>query len=323
MTSSKEQPVRPTTDDVPTTTSKEEAPEPEPGAVVIRSTADPSAASTELFETGSVHTSSVRDWRNPEPSTTCVAHFATTRNAAPPTIRVGLDALDLDVVRVAARFRSVADNSARIEMSTWGGTHHFGSGCAWLRIPAGECDLQWGSLYTLADAPQRQTYTDRIVFGRPYAAPPKVVVFLTSLETNPNAYCRVSLYTTDVTPAGFTLHVSTWADTVLHRVGASWLAHSADRPDMCSGTFRTTDVRPHAHLQPYAQTAGRAAFWNAQFDAPPKVFAALNMLDMSHPNARVQLRTENVTTTGMDWRCDTWEDSVLHEAGASFLAFAQ
>lgn len=98
------------------------------------------------------------------------------------------------------------------------------------------------------------------MFDRPCSTSLKAIIFLTSFEADPDAYCNTSLYTTNVTRAGFTLHFDTSADTTLRRAGASWLAHSADRQNMYSGTGRTTDVCPHAHLQRDMETVGRAAF---------------------------------------------------------------
>lgn len=257
------------------------------------------------------------------PGTTCVAPFAVINSTEPPTVLPGLNAFDISTVRIDVQVRSVADNSAQIELFTWGDAAHYSSGCAWLKIPAGERDLQWGTFRRSGRDVQQSC---RVTFARPYAAPPKVIAWLTAVDTDPSSYCRAVTYPSDVTAEGFTIHLDTWCNTTLVSAAATWLAHSADRPDVHSGTFSTADVRAVEHPSPL--TIGRAAFWKpAPFSSPPRVFATLHKLDIAKGGTvRMRLSTENISASGMDWQFESrseWGETTVHEAGASYLAFCQ
>jgi hypothetical protein len=59
-----------------------------------------------------------------------------------------------------------------------------------------------------------------------------------------------------------------------------------------------------------------------EFRRPPKVFMALNALDVEKKaNLRVRVSATDITKTGMTWHLDSWFDTVLYMEGAAYIAF--
>lgn len=277
-----------------------------------------------MFQTGNVNTNTVRSWQTPQHDNPLPVQFPTP-HSAPPSVLTGLNYLDFSSwanVRIETSVQDVRTDGTVINMRSWSNTVHHNSGCAWLVPPSTDDDFQHGHFATGDDhpwhSPKRQT-SRRVAFSRPYAVPPKVVIWLDMLDVESNANCRVRAYTTDVACDAFTVHVDTWQNTKLFGAGVCWAAHSAGRRDICSGTFATGDVRHFS--QPRLDTSKSLLFENADFDAPPQLFLAFNSMDIDNcANLRLKVYTSRVTPTGMIWHIDGWENTVVYSAGASFIA---
>jgi len=63
-----------------------------------------------------------------------------------------------------------------------------------------------------------------ITFAEKFSNPPNVVVAINMLDVSNGANTRVTVSAQNVTATGFTLQVSTWADTVLYSVSGMWYA---------------------------------------------------------------------------------------------------
>ncbi|EKM59121.1 uncharacterized protein PHACADRAFT_249355 [Phanerochaete carnosa HHB-10118-sp] len=231
--------------------------------------------------------------------------------------------MDVNILRLKAEVRSVADDRAFVNMVTWADTKHCGSGCSWLSPPSNDPDIQSGRYSTTQDhdhsKSQKKTW-HRVTFEHPYAAPPKVVVWLDSINSGPGHNVRVTAWADGVTSDGFTIHLDTWHDSNLWSAGATWLAHSAWRTDVRSGTFGIEDVRPSSAHRP--KNHGRVSWGAPEMARPPRVFTALRMLDFRDGKfIRLSMNTSEVTTTGMTWHMDSWEDTIFYQAGAVFVAF--
>lgn len=230
----------------------------------------------------------------------------------------------MHIPRVRCNLLSLTAHNAEIDIESWEDTKLYSAGCSWLSIPQENLDLQCGRFDTLEDRsitkPQKLT-TRRITFERPYYALPKVVVWLEALST-PKHNCRIRVKAEHVDISGFTLHVEAWADTDILCATAAWFAHSADREDVCSGTFNTLDVR--SWTQPRLQTSSYTPFGGRRFSKKPRVFSALNTLDVDKGrNLRIRLHTSDLTMNGMTWHLDGWSDTTVYSAGASYIAFDQ
>lgn len=60
-----------------------------------------------------------------------------------------------------------------------------------------------------------------------FAKVPKVHVMLNSIDTDQAVNTRISVQATSVTQSGFSVEVSTWADSKVYGVGVSWIAYAA------------------------------------------------------------------------------------------------
>ncbi|GJE84074.1 H-type lectin domain-containing protein [Phanerochaete sordida] len=273
------------------------------------------------MDCGEFRTKWVRSW-HPEIVTIGELRFKSP-SCYPRAVLLGLNELDIDLLRLRTELCSVADDRAFVNMTVWPEVQHFGSGCSWLSIPPSDRDFQFGSYNTGEDRPSdtsQQSTSRRITFERRYIVQPKVTVWLTAVNCGPDKNPRVRVWADDITREGFTIHVDTWGDTDLWSAGASWLAHSGVRTDVRSGTFQIQDVRLSG--TPDSKTRGRVSWGAPRMEKPPRVFAALNMLEFEAGKyCRLSLYTSDVTTTGMSWNLDTWLDTVCYQAGGTFFAF--
>ncbi len=277
-----------------------------------------------MFQTGNVNTDTVRSWQAPQSDNPMPVQFPSP-HPTPPPVLTGLNYLDISScanARIESAVQDVRTDGMVINMRSWADTVQHNAGCAWLVPPPTDDDFQHGHFATGDDhpphSPKRQT-SRRIAFPRPYAAPPTVIVWLDMLDVDSGANCRVRAYTTDVTRDAFTVHVDTWQNSKLYGAGVYWAAHSAGRRDICSGTFATGDVRHFS--KPRLDTSKSLVFTDAEFDAPPQLFLALNSIDVDcYANLRLKVYARDVTSTGMIWHIDGWENTIVYSAGVAFIA---
>ncbi|EKM59118.1 uncharacterized protein PHACADRAFT_205296 [Phanerochaete carnosa HHB-10118-sp] len=274
------------------------------------------------FDCGEFRTKDVRSPRNPEHVTVGEIYFKLP-SCYTRDVLLGFNELDVNILRLKAEVRSVADDCAIVNMTTWADTKHYGSGCSWLSLPTDDPDIQWGSYDTImdrCDAKSQQQMSRRIFFARPYAVPPKVVVWLNAVDSGAGRNVRVTVWADGITSDGFTIHLDTWGDSSLCSAGATWLAHSTGRTDVRSGAFDIEDVRPSSAS--HHKNRGRVSWGVPEMARPPRVFTALRMLEFQNgKNIRLITSTSRVTTTGMTWHMDSRDDTVFYQAGAVFVAF--
>ncbi|KAM5342766.1 hypothetical protein ACJ41O_013732 [Fusarium nematophilum] len=277
------------------------------------------------LDVSTFNTMEVRPWNQPKHETSKRLVF--TRNFGnPPAMAVGLNWLDVANsanIRVKAFADNVTANAADLHLNSWADTTLYSAGCTWFRAATSDPDFQIGQFSTLDDHPwnQPRPKTSRqIQFARAYSAPPKVVVWLNQLDFARNKNWRVTATATAVTSTGFTINLDTWADTELYTATASWIAYPADKAGVMSGTYNTQDVRPWN--QPRLLNSGRANFPAGKLQRAPKVLIALNSLDIDYRrNLRLKLAADSVSAEGMNWHIDSWADTTLYSAGASYIAF--
>lgn len=78
------------------------------------------------------------------------------------------------------------------------------------------------------------------------------------------------------------------------------------------------DIRPW--YIPKKKNKGTITFQKT-FESIPRVFAAVNWLDISNKtNLRLKLNINDVSSKGLTWNLDTWDCTVLYSAGASYIA---
>ena len=169
-----------------------------------------------------------------------------------------------------------------------------------------------------SNKPQEVT-TKNITFAKPYSIPPQLPLGLNSLDINKDGGIRVIAKAENITREGFTGSLNSWASTVLHSAGASWLELSRSYYEYQTGEFNTEDDHPWD--KPQLKTSRRINFDRPYFE-PPKVIVFLKRLDMDkNKNWRVITRVSDIDAKGFTIHIDTWGDSILYRATAGWIAY--
>jgi hypothetical protein len=269
---------------------------------------------------GVFNTQEVRPWNEPRPATSKEIAFSRPL----PAVALGLTSLDVLCnanVRVKTYADHITSQGFAVHADSWGDTVLCSAGCSWLEVGAHDPGFQCGVFNTMEDHPwdkPQQKTARQIQFARPYAVPPKVVVWLNSVDLSSSHNWRVKVLATDVTTTGFVLHIESWADSVLYTAGATWIALPADRPGLCTGTFNTMEVR--SWDKPQHNHSKAVSFQGLGFSSAPRVVLGLNSLDFDcRRNLRVNLTAEGISAAGMTLNLNSWADTVMYSAGGSYI----
>lgn len=242
---------------------------------------------------------------------------------APLALSIGLNMLDVpknQVIRVKAYANNIQEGNFHINLDTYNSSVLRSGGCTWLEAGA-DSGFQFGTYKTGDDYHWQdpKTLSQRwITFPCAYSTPPKVVVWLTALDMPSGDNWRVKTYETNVTTTGFNIHIDTWGGSVIFYTIASWVAYPADKPNVFSGRFSTESVRSSSCPQLY--NSGYVSFGNT-FASPPRTILAINSIDIScKQDLRFAVKASDISAAGMTWHLDSWDDTVLNSAGASYIA---
>lgn len=232
-----------------------------------------------------------------------------------PQVAVGLSTLNVDCsahARVRTEVSVTNESSFRVAISSWADSTVYAAGVNWLAVPQATgiqtgCAELFLPIHSgrLRDKSSDPVQLAHIRFTRAYSGPPKIVCWLTGLDIDPANTYRLRTWATDVTPGGFTLCAQTWMHSLLHGVGACWLAIPQDAPGVFVGEYRATmDVR-----------SGYVEFPLGMFNVTPKAVVGLTKIDFrSKINLRARAVVKNVTTEGFTWEVQTWDDSHMYAA---------
>jgi len=103
------------------------------------------------------------------------------------------------------------------------GTVELSSGTA---VGGGGTILGAAGTWTLNTGSGDRSYrTPDIAFPQPFQQTPVVVLSLAGIDAGNQFNIRVRLAAEDVQADEFNIRVSTWADTVIHAVWVTWVAH--------------------------------------------------------------------------------------------------
>jgi hypothetical protein len=101
-------------------------------------------------------------------------------------------------------------------------------------------------------------------------------------------------------------------------------------PFILDGQFYTLEIRPDITADAtiimdgpvrWQRDVKRCNFTAGKFSSPPKVVVWLKALDtQTGKNVRIWARAKNVTSTGFDLTIDSWADSKVYYAAASWFA---
>lgn len=277
-------------------------------------------------DAGQFNTMEIRPWNQPASRNTQLKFFQRTYTE-PPRLAVGLNYLDFEGnrgIRIDAIAENITENCFVANILSWADSILWAAGMTYFEAGPSFDFLQIGTFNTLEIRPWQNPQllnSKRIRFPKPFEGrPPKVICWLQMMDLGVGRGFRIKTYPTNIDVNGFTLHIDSWADTVMYSAAATWLAYPDGTPGVCSGTFSTNDVRPSD--QPRQENSATITF-PATYTAVPKVIMALNTLDyVNGKGLRLRLSTSNVTAQGMTWHLQSWSDSVMWQSGASYLAWS-
>ncbi|KAJ9643566.1 hypothetical protein H2199_004245 [Coniosporium tulheliwenetii] len=219
----------------------------------------------------------------------------------------------------------VSLNAKQIDFSPH--TQLYSANATWVEFEDAAHEYQTGTFDTQSIHPWKKPQkknSERIKFKRGvYDDTPNVVVWLSGFDMATGHNWRIKVYADGIDKDGFTIHLDTWADTVLYAAQASWIAYPKENQGVSRITSGSDDTSKYRPWYPAQEKNGRKiSFKESLFDKVPKVFAALNYLDFdSAKNMRIKASTPQVTTDGFTWHGDTWEDSLCYGVGVSWIAF--
>lgn len=252
-------------------------------------------------------------------------NFKTFTTSYPASIfPIGINLIDFRRER-NVRLRAYSDNvspadsdfdkfKADFHLDTWGDSVLYAAGCCWLDVSKHCRDFQFGSFQT-GHLPDNATGAVLDVkFEGQYGCVPKIVVWLNTIDMERTEEQRILALASDVTTKGFKLRVGTWGPSEVYDSRVSWIAVPYDRPNMTAGQFTTQG----------SGSASTEITFDKRFTHAPRVLVALNKIDASkNTNLRIQAKAENITKDGMTLSIETWSGTVLHGAGASWIAIEE
>lgn len=279
----------------------------------------------DTYDAGQFNTMEIRPEDRPQLVNDKVKYYNRKYDSV-PQLPVGITSLDISQaanIRITAATSEATTENFKASLQSWADTVLYSASMTYLEKSSAFDYIQTGVYNTQETRPWNEsqlTHSTRINFTTPFSAPPTVVTWLQSLDMDKKKNWRITVSATDIDANGFTIHADSWADSILYSAGVTWLAYPEDQPGVTSGSFNTQDVRPWQ--KPQAENSGVKSF-DAAFSGTPKVIMALDSLDYDHSrNLRVRLSMSSVNSTGMTWHLQSWWDSIMYSAGASFFAWA-
>ncbi|KAF8641294.1 hypothetical protein AX16_010073 [Volvariella volvacea WC 439] len=266
------------------------------------------------------NTKSVRLWYKPQPDTFSEIEFPHSF-VAPPRLPHGFCNLNIDRntnIRARSVIKNIRIDSAVYHLTSWADTTLYAGITNSLNLAPANLEILTGE-YTHTTSDPNSKKDVRINFGRPFVTPPKVVVFFNHIDLDKSKSWFLKTTATDIDAEGFTLSIDTWADTILYAATACWIAYPEDRKHTFSASVNTMDVRPWS--QPQLLNSESISFGNVKFLEKPSVFLAFNQFDVGcQANFRLHACVDNVTTSGLTWHINSWDDTVLYSAGITIIA---
>ncbi|KAL5638007.1 hypothetical protein ACGC1H_002319 [Rhizoctonia solani] len=255
-------------------------------------------------------------------------HFKTILTNFPAIdIPIGINMLDIHN-KCNPRIRAYIDNISpvdnnydrfigRINLDAWSDTRLYAAGCTWLDASRHSLDVQFGRFSGGEMKPMRAVMTRSIdiQFARPYQVPPKVIIWLTTLDSDCRSNTRFNATAENVTANGFTLQVGTWWDTVIHDpTTVSWIAVPSDNSTMTAGQLVTKGIGASSGVQ-------EKIVFDRPFKRVPRVMVAFHKLDIvNSANMRIATYPKDVTTQGMTLVINTWADTAICTCGVGYIA---
>ena len=236
-----------------------------------------------------------------------------------PRIVLGLQALDMskDTPMNIDLFAGNVDALGFWVNASHGTSKLYMAAATWTELAPSDSDYNCGEFDTLALHPPEQwprENSQRINFSRGYNAPPHVIVWIKGFTMDKGKNWRLNAYATDIDQWGFTIHIDTWADTILRRGVASWIAYPADKAGVTNGYVGANRE----------SMGGSVDFPAGTFDNGiiPKVVMAASYLDFGYKsNMRFSSNVTGIGHGGMSYEIGTWSDTDFYAVNCTYFAF--
>ncbi|KAL8710770.1 MAG: hypothetical protein Q9220_004788 [cf. Caloplaca sp. 1 TL-2023] len=167
--------------------------------------------------------------------------------------------------------------------------------------------------------PQEKTTKTKLLWKK-YDHPPRIPFGLTSLDVSNDKNIRVIAGAADIAQDKFTASLNSWGDTVLYGASLTYLEAGPGFDYLLTGTFHTTEV---SKWQDHKSQVSKRINFQHPFDGqPPKVLCWLTTMDMSKDrNFRIKTFATDIDAKGFTAHIETWDDSILYQAGITWLAY--
>lgn len=284
---------------------------------------------------GFFSTREVRPPLKPTTSTSRVIQFPSNHYEQPPNVAGGFKLLHLSHKAPGVRANLVGSDITtkdfNITIETWDESVLYEAEAQWIEHKFGSKECAFGQFDTRdvevypgeGKEEGRQEWSKRCKFPASFKSneAPEVVCWLNRLdiESGQNRNFRVNAYVTGVRGDSAAFHLDTWGDCRLNGAALCWIAFPRGKKKVDSGSFSTSDMRPWH--DPKSKNSKRIEFKSGWFQQPPTVLVSLHMLDMAgSADLRIRVDATDVDKDGFTWHLDTWDDSTLYGAGASWIA---
>jgi hypothetical protein len=238
----------------------------------------------------------------------------TPAETTPPRIVVGLSRVSMgnngnNVARVNAYVDSVGCNKFRAHIDTWSDSTLYNGSLSWLKLSSADPDFQCGTFNCNSEA------SEWVSFNWFFNSPPTVFVGLSKFVIGNLNNWRASVYATDISKTGFTIHTEKWdssGNTDFYGCAVTWVAVVDGKKGVLCGTFGRNSTTGSGY-------SGWTSFSPA-FNHTPTILTALKKFDLDRNQ---HLRVEVSTTaykTGMSWTISTWAGSRLFKVDVAYLA---
>lgn len=165
-----------------------------------------------------------------------------------------------------------------------------------------------GEVRRMDQSPGNGHTTKMVSFRKPYSTRPGIPVALTSIDMSNGYNIRVDCRSLNVMETYFEMDIGTWSGSQLYQASCAWLEIGPDNPDFLFGTY---DIRNDRRIT-----------FTRQYLAPPVVLVWLTRIDMIwNRNWRVKAYATDITRTGFTIHIDTWGDSTMYGAAATWVSY--
>ncbi|KAJ2912583.1 hypothetical protein MD484_g7825, partial [Candolleomyces efflorescens] len=230
-------------------------------------------------------------------------------------------------VRVQSFSQNVCRENFICTSRAWLGTMLYNVGVDWIAIE--ESGWQSGVFGTgdITGWTPTDILEHRIDFAKPFEdGPPMVFVAFNTIDLDGPRNMRA--YAASIDYRGFNLAVlrGEESETIVHAAAVTWIAIPASDVmkkrnawigSFASGVGGTGSQITHDHPNRWD---GHVDF-GFEFKRSPKIFVGLSQMSAAaDKQLQLGVTTSDVTTSGMNWRIESWDDTMLRSAGANFIA---